>query len=78
MKPNHVDIADFLQEISTDEGAGYLKPGQEHLTTDEFVDAYMASDMYKDVIRILDEQEVNLLMRFKVNISLHVLKIGTE
>lgn len=58
MKPNHVDVADFLQEISTEEGLGYLVPGFTHLTTDDFVNAYMASDMYKDIVRIIDDQEV--------------------
>lgn len=69
MKPNHVDVADFLQEISTEEGAGYLIPGHKHLTVDDFVSAYMASDMYKDIVRILDEQEVikflNVFLKFQ-------------
>ncbi|KAG0601370.1 hypothetical protein M758_11G105200 [Ceratodon purpureus] len=57
VKPNHVDVADFLQEISTEEGVGYLTPGHKHLTVDGFVSAYMASDMYKDIVRILDNKQ---------------------
>lgn len=70
MKPNYVDVADFLQEISTEEGAGYLVAGFTHLTTADFVKAYMASDMYKDIVRILDDQEV-------IKIPQSILCLGT-
>lgn len=62
MKPKHVDVADFLQEVSTEEGTAYLEPGVKHWTTDDLVKAYMASDMYKDIVRVLDDQEVNTLV----------------
>ena len=64
MKPKHVDVADFLQEISTEEGIRYLPPGQKQLTINEFVNAYMASDMYKDIERILDDPKVNFVVYF--------------
>ena len=66
MKPKHVDVADFLQEVSTEEGTGYLEPGFKHWTTDDLVKSYMASDMYKDILRVLDDQEVNALVSTSV------------
>lgn len=69
MKPKHVDVADFLQEVSTEEGTGYLEPGVKHWTTDDLVKAYIASDMYEDVVRILADQEVNILVSSSVHIN---------
>jgi hypothetical protein len=69
VKPHHVDVADFLQEISTEEGAGYLEPGHKHLTIDGFVNAYMASDMYKDIVRILDDKKVNFIVHFQCSVK---------
>jgi hypothetical protein len=66
VKPEHVDIADFLQEVSTEEGTGYLIPDVKHWTTDDLVKAYMASDMYKDILRVIDEEEVNILISSSV------------
>ena len=59
VKPKHVDVADFLQEVTTTEGVQFLKPDHKHFTVEEFVRAYMASDMYKDVLRIVNNQEVS-------------------
>ena len=69
MKPHHVDVVGFLQEISTEEGAGYLEPGPKHLTIDGFVNAYMASDMYKDIVRILDDKKVNFIVHFQCSVK---------
>jgi hypothetical protein len=58
VKPNHVDVADFLQEVTTEEGIHFLLPEFRHLTSNEFVKAYMDSDMYKDVLRIVNNTQV--------------------
>ncbi len=58
VKPNHVDVADFLQEVTTEEGTHFLLPEFRHLTSNEFVKAYMDSDMYKDVLRIVNNTQV--------------------
>ncbi len=52
VKPNHVDVADFLQEVTTEEGIHFLLPEF------QFVKAYMDSDMYKDVLRIVNNTQV--------------------
>jgi ABC-type multidrug transport system ATPase subunit len=57
VKPNHVDVADFLQEVTTEEGIHFLLPEFRHLTSNEFVKAYMDSDMYKDVLRIVNNTQ---------------------
>jgi len=57
VKPNHVDVADFLQEVTTEEGTHFLLPEFRHLTSNEFVKAYMDSDMYKDVLRIVNNTQ---------------------
>lgn len=54
----HVDAADFLQELTTPQGRLYLQPGFKHLDMESFVRAYQSSDLYKDMMRVVNDQEV--------------------
>ena len=63
MKPPHVDVADFIQEIPTPSGMDFLAPGNtHHLSTDELVEAYKRSRHYADVIRVVEAKEVRQLL----------------
>ncbi|KAL2652756.1 hypothetical protein R1flu_020884 [Riccia fluitans] len=57
-KPKHVDVADFLQEITTADGVHFIEPGFRPLNTEEFHAAYLKSDMYADVLRIVNNPKV--------------------
>ncbi|CAM6092842.1 unnamed protein product [Calypogeia fissa] len=54
VKPKHVDVADFLQEVTTPGGLQFLQSGYTPLTTDGFVEAYVNSDLHRDVLRIVN------------------------
>lgn len=58
VKPKHVDVADFLQEVTTPDGLQFLQSGYTPLTTDGFVEAYMDSDLHRDVLRIVNSTKV--------------------
>ena len=59
LKPPHVDVADFIQEIPTPSGMDFLAPGNSrHLSTDELVEAYKRSRHYEDVRRVVEAEEV--------------------
>ncbi|OAE18414.1 hypothetical protein AXG93_3426s1070 [Marchantia polymorpha subsp. ruderalis] len=53
-KPKHVDVADFLQEITTSDGVHFVQPGFLPLTHEEFHAAYLRSEMHADVERIVN------------------------
>jgi len=53
-KPPHVDPADFIQEVPTDSGLEFLRPGMRHLSAAELEAAYKASPYYREVQRVLD------------------------
>ncbi|KAL3683081.1 hypothetical protein R1sor_001103 [Riccia sorocarpa] len=57
-KPKHVDVADFLQEITTPDGIHFIEPGFRPLNTEEFHAAYLKSDMYTDVLRVVNNPKV--------------------
>eukprot|EP00898_Chlorokybus_atmophyticus_P002867 jgi/Chlat1/3581/Chrsp234S03598 len=53
-KPPHVDVADFLQEVTTSSGQEFLRRGAVPLDHDGFVAAYKASKHYQDVMRVVE------------------------
>ena len=57
-KPKHVSIGEFLQEVTTTDGAAYLRPGFKRMEIEDFVDAYKSSNMYRDICRVLDSPEL--------------------
>lgn len=55
--PERMDAADWLQALSKD-GALYLKdPNQKHLTTQEFHDRFYASEMGKNILEKIEQQQ---------------------
>ncbi|KAL2613833.1 hypothetical protein R1flu_025525 [Riccia fluitans] len=57
-KPNHVSIAEFLEEVTTPEGVRYLQAGFPRLDFDGFEAAFKNSDCYKDICRVVDSPEL--------------------
>ncbi|KAL3689857.1 hypothetical protein R1sor_016166 [Riccia sorocarpa] len=57
-KPNHVSIAEFLEEVADPEGVQYLQAGFPRLNLDGFEAAYKDSDCYRDICRVLDSPEL--------------------
>ena len=47
-----------MQEVTTTDGAAYLRPGFKKMEIEDFVDAYKSSNMYRDICRILDNPEL--------------------
>ncbi|KAJ7522819.1 hypothetical protein O6H91_18G028200 [Diphasiastrum complanatum] len=59
VKPKHVGVGEFLEEVTTSEGLKYLQPGFSRLDLDGFLSAYKSSDIYKDICRVVDDPEVH-------------------
>ncbi|CAI7757903.1 unnamed protein product [Closterium sp. NIES-53] len=57
-KPPHVDVADFIQEIPTESGVEFVAPGATHLSTAQLVEAYHSSAHYRDVMRVVQGEQV--------------------
>ncbi|CAI5462083.1 unnamed protein product, partial [Closterium sp. Yama58-4] len=57
-KPPHVDVADFIQEIPTESGVEFVAPGAAHLSTAQLVEAYRNSAHYRDVMRVVQGEQV--------------------
>ncbi|MCO5571123.1 hypothetical protein L7F22_024855 [Adiantum nelumboides] len=57
-KPKHLSTGEFLQEVTTADGAEYLQPGFRKLTVEDFVIAYKSSSLYRDVLRIVNGPEL--------------------
>ncbi|CAI7849442.1 unnamed protein product, partial [Closterium sp. NIES-54] len=57
-KPPHVDVADFIQEIPTESGVEFVAPGATHLSTAQLVEAYHNSAHYRDVMRVVQGEQV--------------------
>ena len=53
-KPRHLSVGEFLQEVTTEDGAVYLQPGFRKLNLDEFILLYKNSDMHQDICRVID------------------------
>lgn len=58
MKPSHVESGEFLEDIVAGDGSQYMVPGATPLILDELVECYRASDHYKDIMRIVDRNDV--------------------
>lgn len=51
-------MADFLQEVTTPEGRLFLQPGFKHLDTEDFAKAYKSSDLYRELLRVVEGSKV--------------------
>lgn len=58
LKPVHVEAAEFLSEVTSEEGAQYLQEGRERLNLPGFVAAYAESAYFRDVMRVVEAPEV--------------------
>ena len=58
MKPSHVEDAEFLAEVTAEEGSQYLQAGREALSLSGFVSAYEDSPFHRDVMRVLDTPDM--------------------
>ena len=52
-----MDPADFIQEVPTDSGVEFLRPGMRHLNAKELEAAYKASPYYREVMRVLEASD---------------------
>ncbi|KAH7447131.1 hypothetical protein KP509_01G092800 [Ceratopteris richardii] len=57
-KPKHLSAGEFLQEVTTPDGSIYLQPGFRRLSVEDFVIAYKSSNLYNDVLRIVNGPEL--------------------
>ncbi|KAH7542911.1 hypothetical protein FEM48_Zijuj02G0125400 [Ziziphus jujuba var. spinosa] len=58
IKPSHVESSGFLEGIAGEDGSQYIAPEATSYTLEELVECYRASDHYKDIMRIVHEDEV--------------------
>ncbi|CAM6101594.1 unnamed protein product [Calypogeia fissa] len=58
VKPRQLTVPEFLEEVTTSDGAMYLQPGFPTLSIEGFVTEYKKSDQYKDILRVVDNPEV--------------------
>ncbi|XP_059654383.1 ABC transporter G family member 39-like [Cornus florida] len=57
-KPSHVESAEFLEDIVAGYGSQYMGSEAIPLTIEELVECYRASDHYRDIMRIVDGDDV--------------------
>ncbi|WCJ26876.1 ABC transporter G family member 36 [Euphorbia peplus] len=57
-KPTHIESNEFLEDIAAGNGSQYLTPGATPCTLFDLVEIYRTSDHYKDIIRIVDKDDV--------------------
>lgn len=58
VKPRQLTVAEFLEEVTSTDGARYLQPGFSTLGIEGFVAEYKKSDQYKDICRVVDNKEL--------------------
>ena len=58
MKPSHVEDAEFLAEVTAEEGSQYLQAGREALGLGGFVSAFEESPFHRDVMRVVDAPDI--------------------
>eukprot|EP00897_Mesotaenium_endlicherianum_P003132 jgi/Mesen1/2847/ME000174S02104 len=59
VKPTHLEVAEFLNEVAGPEGVQYLLPGFPQLDTEGFVRAYEASVFYRHTMRIVEDPNLS-------------------
>lgn len=57
-KPRQLTVPEFMEEVTTSDGAMFLQPGFPRLSVEGFVTEYKKSDQYKDICRVVDSPEV--------------------
>nr|POE57771.1 pleiotropic drug resistance protein 1 [Quercus suber] len=58
IKPSYVESSEFLKDIAAGDSSQYIVPGATPLTLEELVECYRASDHYKDIMRIVNGDDV--------------------
>jgi hypothetical protein len=54
VKPKNLSISEFLSEVTTPEGAHYLRPGYPKLMVEEFAANFLLSPMFQDIHRVVN------------------------
>ncbi|GAQ83467.1 pleiotropic drug resistance protein [Klebsormidium nitens] len=57
IKPDFLDITEFLQEVTSPDGAQWLSPGHSPLDLGGFVSAYEATPHYADILRVVNSAD---------------------
>ncbi|KAF9594335.1 hypothetical protein IFM89_030464 [Coptis chinensis] len=57
-KPSHAECGEFLEDIAAGDGAQYLTSAASQLSLDELVECYRVSENYKDVMRIVEGEDL--------------------
>ncbi|ERN03264.1 ABC transporter G family member 36 isoform X1 [Amborella trichopoda] len=76
-KPLHVDSGAFLEDIASGQGSQYIAPGFAALSVEELAKCYKMSDHYKDVMRIVEGEDIKCTYWVKSEAGL-CLSLKTE
>lgn len=57
VKPLYMESNEFLEDIIAGAGSKYIEPERTPLTIDEITASYRVSDHYKDVMRIVNDDD---------------------
>lgn len=58
LKPKHLSTCEFLSDVTTSEGARYLKPGCARLSREDFVTQFLLSPTFRDIRRVIDNTDL--------------------
>lgn len=70
VKPLYMESNEFLEDIIAGPGSKQIEPKQTPLTIDEIIASYRVSDHYKDVMRIVNDDDKKHLIGQKVSQAL--------
>lgn len=65
IKPDFLDITEFLQEVTSPDGAQWLSPGHSPLDLGGFVSAYEATPHYADILRVVNSPDSPCVLSVK-------------
>jgi ABC-type multidrug transport system ATPase subunit/ABC-type multidrug transport system permease subunit len=58
VKPKNLSISEFLSEVTTPEGAHYLRPGHPKLMVEEFAANFLLSPTFRDIRRVVNSSDL--------------------
>lgn len=62
VKPLYMESNEFVEAIIAGAGSKYIEPERTPLTIDEIIASYRVSDHYKDVMRIVNDDDKKYLI----------------
>ncbi len=58
VKPKNLSVSEFLSEVTTPEGAHYLRPGYPKLMVEEFAANFLLSPTFRDIRRVVNSSDL--------------------